>query len=58
MLKRSTLLFNSFCSNLAKESCTFLLPILPKLYLLINEKRSERFHPGERFQKLRFLSQF
>ena len=42
----------------AKESCTFLLPVLPMLYLLINEKRSERFHPGECFQMLRFLSQF
>ena len=58
VLKRTTLLFNSFCSNLAKESYTFLLPVLPKLFFLINEKRCERFHPGKRFQKLRFLSHF
>ena len=45
MVKRATLLFNSFCSNLAKESCTFLLPVLPKLFSLINVKRCERFHP-------------
>ena len=35
VLKRATLLFNSFCSNLAKESYTFLLPVLRKLFFLM-----------------------
>ena len=35
-----------------KRKLHVLLPVLPKLYSLINEKRSERF------QKLRFPSQF
>ena len=31
VVKRATSLFNSFCSNVAKQVARFLLPVLPKL---------------------------
>ena len=45
MVKRATLLFNSFSCNVAKQVVPFLLPVLPKLYLssaVIDRKKPTR----------------
>ena len=40
VVKRVTSLFNSFCSNVAKQVERFLLPVFPHLYYRNNEQQT------------------
>ena len=47
MVKRATLLLNSFCSEVANStSCTFFLPVLPHLKNRIDQGQNEKLSTG------------